>query len=63
MRPEASQVGETPYSRALLATEVVHMGLFILRRLGVMVLTALSLTFVVFYLTNLQGFDPLDPQI
>ena len=29
------------------------MGLFILRRLGVMVLTALCLTFVVFYLTNL----------
>lgn len=29
------------------------MGLFILRRLGVMVLTALCLTYVVFYLTNL----------
>lgn len=29
------------------------MGLFILRRLGVMVLTALCLTFVVFWLTNL----------
>ena len=29
------------------------MGLFILRRLGVMILTALCLTFVVFYLTNL----------
>ena len=30
------------------------MGLFVLRRLGVMLLTALALTFVVFYLTNLQ---------
>ncbi|MCF3594094.1 ABC transporter permease [Rhodobacteraceae bacterium LMO-12] len=29
------------------------MGLFILRRLGVMILTAICLTFVVFYLTNL----------
>ncbi|XDA99707.1 ABC transporter permease [Sulfitobacter sp. LCG007] len=29
------------------------MGLFILRRLGVMLLTALSLTFIVFWLTNL----------
>ncbi|WP_075996777.1 ABC transporter permease [Salaquimonas pukyongi] len=29
------------------------MGLFILRRLGVMILTALCLTFVVFFLTNL----------
>ena len=29
------------------------MGLFILRRLGVMILTGLCLTFVVFYLTNL----------
>lgn len=29
------------------------MGLFVLRRLGVMLLTALALTFVVFYLTNL----------
>ena len=29
------------------------MGLFIIRRLGVMLLTALCLTFVVFYLTNL----------
>ena len=29
------------------------MGSFILRRLGVMVLTALCLTFVVFFLTNL----------
>jgi len=29
------------------------MGLFILRRLGVMLLTALCLTFVVFFLTNL----------
>ncbi|NRB01836.1 MAG: ABC transporter permease [Rhodobacteraceae bacterium] len=29
------------------------MGLFILRRLGVMVLTALCLTFIVFFLTNL----------
>ncbi|WP_322865771.1 ABC transporter permease [Aquicoccus sp. G2-2] len=29
------------------------MGMFILRRLGVMILTALCLTFVVFYLTNL----------
>ncbi|MCI2398359.1 ABC transporter permease [Aliiroseovarius subalbicans] len=29
------------------------MGLFILRRLGVMILTALCLTFIVFYLTNL----------
>ncbi len=30
------------------------MGLFIIRRLGVMLLTALCLTFVVFFLTNLQ---------
>ena len=30
------------------------MLLFILRRLGVMLLTALALTFIVFYLTNLQ---------
>ncbi|HKL70485.1 ABC transporter permease [Salibaculum sp.] len=30
------------------------MGLFILRRLGVMILTALCLTFIVFWLTNLQ---------
>jgi peptide/nickel transport system permease protein len=30
------------------------MGMFILRRLGVMLLTALCLTFVVFYMTNLQ---------
>lgn len=30
------------------------MGLFILRRLGVMLLTALALTLVVFFLTNLQ---------
>ncbi|NBD29751.1 MAG: ABC transporter permease subunit [Alphaproteobacteria bacterium] len=30
------------------------MGLFILRRLGVMLLTALCLTFIVFWLTNLQ---------
>jgi peptide/nickel transport system permease protein len=30
------------------------MGLFVLRRLGVMLLTALALTFVVFFLTNLQ---------
>ena len=30
------------------------MGQFVLRRLGVMLLTALALTFVVFYLTNLQ---------
>ncbi len=29
------------------------MGLFILRRVGVMILTALCLTFIVFYLTNL----------
>ncbi len=29
------------------------MGMFILRRLGVMILTAICLTFVVFYLTNL----------
>ncbi len=29
------------------------MGLFILRRLGVMILTALCLTFIVFFLTNL----------
>jgi peptide/nickel transport system permease protein len=29
------------------------MGLFILRRVGVMILTALCLTFVVFFLTNL----------
>ncbi len=29
------------------------MGMFVLRRLGVMALTALALTFVVFYLTNL----------
>ena len=29
------------------------MGLFILRRLGVMLLTALCLTFIVFWLTNL----------
>jgi len=29
------------------------MGLFILRRLGVMILTALCLTFIVFWLTNL----------
>ena len=29
------------------------MGLFILRRLGVMLLTALCLTFIVFFLTNL----------
>ena len=29
------------------------MGLFILRRLGVMILTALALTFIVFFLTNL----------
>jgi peptide/nickel transport system permease protein len=29
------------------------MGMFILRRIGVMLLTALALTFVVFYLTNL----------
>jgi peptide/nickel transport system permease protein len=29
------------------------MGLFVLRRLGVMLLTALALTFIVFYLTNL----------
>jgi peptide/nickel transport system permease protein len=31
----------------------MHMGLFILRRFGVMILTALCLTFVVFFLTNL----------
>ena len=30
------------------------MGLFILKRLGVMILTALCLTFVVFWLTNLD---------
>ncbi|HSG37728.1 MAG TPA: ABC transporter permease [Paracoccaceae bacterium] len=30
------------------------MGLFVLRRIGVMILTALCLTFVVFYLTNLE---------
>ncbi len=30
------------------------MGLFVLRRVGVMILTALCLTFVVFYLTNLD---------
>ena len=30
------------------------MGLFLLRRLGVMILTALCLTFVVFFLTNLS---------
>ncbi|MEM8852015.1 MAG: ABC transporter permease [Pseudomonadota bacterium] len=30
------------------------MGMFILRRLGVIVLTALCLTFIVFFLTNLQ---------
>ena len=30
------------------------MGLFILRRLGVMILTAICLTFVVFWLTNLS---------
>ena len=29
------------------------MGLFILRRSGVMLLTALCLTFIVFFLTNL----------
>ena len=29
------------------------MGLFILRRLGVMLLTALCLTFIVFWLSNL----------
>ena len=29
------------------------MGLFILRRVGVMLLTALCLTFVVFFMTNL----------
>ena len=29
------------------------MGLFILRRLGVMLLTALCLTFIVFFMTNL----------
>ena len=29
------------------------MGLFILRRLGVMILTAICLTFIVFWLTNL----------
>ena len=29
------------------------MPLFILRRIGVMILTALALTFIVFYLTNL----------
>ena len=29
------------------------MGLFILRRVGVMILTALCLTFIVFFLTNL----------
>ena len=29
------------------------MGMFVLRRLGVMLLTAIALTFVVFYLTNL----------
>ena len=29
------------------------MGLFILRRLGVMILTGLCLTFIVFWLTNL----------
>ena len=29
------------------------MGIFILRRIGVMILTALCLTFVVFFLTNL----------
>ena len=29
------------------------MGIFILRRLGVMVVTALCLTFIVFWLTNL----------
>ena len=29
------------------------MSLFILRRLGVMILTALCLTFIVFFLTNL----------
>ncbi|MEM9797052.1 MAG: ABC transporter permease [Pseudomonadota bacterium] len=30
------------------------MGLFILRRIGVMILTALCLTFIVFFLTNLE---------
>ncbi len=30
------------------------MGMFILRRLGVMLLTALCLTFVVYFMTNLQ---------
>jgi peptide/nickel transport system permease protein len=29
------------------------MPMFILRRIGVMILTALALTFIVFYLTNL----------
>jgi len=29
------------------------MGIFILRRLGMMILTALCLTFIVFWLTNL----------
>jgi len=29
------------------------MGLFILRRVGVMLMTALCLTFIVFFLTNL----------
>ena len=29
------------------------MGLFILRRIGVMILTAICLTFIVFFLTNL----------
>jgi hypothetical protein len=40
-------------SRCGPAQTGIHMGLFILRRFGVMILTALCLTFVVFFLTNL----------
>ena len=39
--------------RRTAAQQGHHMGIFILRRLGVMVVTALCLTFIVFWLTNL----------
>ena len=42
-------------------TTGASMGLFILRRLGVMLLTALCLTFIVFWLTNLYpNLEKLD---
>jgi len=44
---------DRPYQGPDREQQGVLMGLFILRRTGVMVLTALCLTFVVFFLTNL----------